>query len=162
MSRVARVFLICVVLGALNVGGASAASLDLQLLRPRIARTVPAPQLIAIAEAGDAKAQARLGWMYLTGDGVPQQNHIAARWYRLSAAAGYGPAQFAMGLLYNSGRGVPQDLVLSYIWLNLAAAQAAGEDREFKVRIRNAIASKMTTDQLEMAQQMSVDFHAGQ
>lgn len=144
-------------------GPVEAASIDdLRIIRPPAVRVVSISKLIEIAEAGDAKAQARLGWMYLNGDGVPQHNHLAARWYRLSAAQGYGPAQFALGLLYNRGRGVPQDLVLSYIWLNLSASQAVGEDRGFKIRIRDAIASKMTTDQLEMAQQMTVDFHAGQ
>ncbi|MEA2936081.1 MAG: uncharacterized protein QOD74_2727 [Variibacter sp.] len=140
---------------------ASAASIDVQLIRPPPNTYASLSRLIEVAELGDAKAQARLGWMYLMGRDVPQHNQLAARWYRLSAAQGYGPAQFALGLLYNRGRGVPQDLVLSYIWLNLAAAQARGEDRDFKVRIREAVASKMTVDQLEMAQQMTVDFHAG-
>lgn len=162
MRRFARVSLVVAAMSGLAVPASRAASIDdLRLLRPPVSRAVSLSKLIEIAEHGDAKAQARLGWMYLMGEGVPQHNHLAARWYRLAAVQGYGPAQFALGLLYNKGRGVPQDLVLSYIWLNLAAAQAAGEDRGFKVRIRDAVASKMTTDQLELAQQMTVDFHAG-
>lgn len=157
---------LCIVLSAAFLVASApvdAASIDdLRIIRPPAMRVVSVSKLIAIAEAGDARAQARLGWMYLHGDQVPQHNHLAARWYRLAAAQGYGPAQFALGLLYNRGRGVPQDVVLAYIWLNLSAAQAVGEDRSFKIRIRNAVASKMTTDQLEMAQQMAVDFQAGQ
>ena len=39
----------------------------------------------ASAEQGDASAQNRLGIMYKTGRGVPQDDAEAARWYRLAA-----------------------------------------------------------------------------
>jgi hypothetical protein len=41
------------------------------------------------------------------------------------------------------------------MWLNLAASQAAGEDRDFKVRVRDGVASKLTIAQVEAAQQMA-------
>ncbi len=34
-----------------------------------------------LAEQGDAQAQTRLGSMYATGDGVPNDYPVAARWY---------------------------------------------------------------------------------
>ena len=40
------------------------------------------------AEQGDAVAQAALGFSYATGDGVPQDDGEAVRWYRLAAAQG--------------------------------------------------------------------------
>ena len=86
---------------------------------------------------------------------MPQHDHLAATWYLRAAEGGHGEAQFQLGLLYNKGRGVSLDLVQSYMWLNLAAAQAAGEDRSFRVRIRDGVASKMTINQIELAQQMA-------
>ena len=63
--------------------------------------------------------------------------------------------QFALGLLYNKGQGVPKNLTLAYMWLNLSASQAVGNVRDFKVRIRDSIASKMTPDQVEEAQRLT-------
>lgn len=107
------------------------------------------------AEAGNVRAQAELGWMYSNGRGVPQNFLLAAKWYRKAAEQGNGNAQFALGLLYNKGEGVPRDLVLAYMWLNLAASQAVGDDRDFKVRVRDGVASKLTIAQVEAAQQMA-------
>ena len=114
-----------------------------------------AAQVIRAAKSGDVRAQVRLAWMYANGYGVPQHYHLAATWYLRAAERGHGGAQFQLGLLYNKGQGVPQDLVQSYMWLNLSALQAAGDDRDFKVRVRDGVASKMTINQIELAQQMA-------
>ena len=37
------------------------------------------------AEQGDASAQSNLGLMYARGDGVPENDAEAVRWYRLAA-----------------------------------------------------------------------------
>ncbi len=107
------------------------------------------------AEHGNARAQTYLGWLYSIGRGVPQHYGLAAKWYRCGAERGNGAAQFALGMLYNKGQGVPKDFILSYMWLNLSAAQAAGEDRDFKVRIRDSVASKLTKHELKLAQSLS-------
>ena len=44
--------------------------------------------LIPLAEAGDAKAQTTLGWMYTEGKGVPQDSVLAHMWANLAAANG--------------------------------------------------------------------------
>ena len=38
-----------------------------------------------LAEQGDAGAQKNLGWMYYSGQGVPQDYAAAVKWYRLAA-----------------------------------------------------------------------------
>lgn len=115
-----------------------------------------AATVIRLAKLGDIRAEAQLGWMYATGRGVPQNFYEAGRWYYLAAQRGHGGAQFELGLMYNKGeQGVPRDLVLAYYWLNLSASQAGGDDRDFKVRIRNAVASKMTIEQVAIAQGMA-------
>ena len=50
-----------------------------------------------LAEQGIAEAQFNLGVMYVTGQGVPQDNKEAAKWYRLAAEQGVAEAQFNLG-----------------------------------------------------------------
>ena len=61
------------------------------------------------AEQGDASAQTSLGWLYMYGQGVPQNDKEALKWFRLAAAQGYANGQYNVGLLYMMGRGVPQN-----------------------------------------------------
>jgi TPR repeat protein len=92
--------------------------------------------------------------MYAKGRGVPQNFYEAAHWYYLAAQRGHGGAQFELGLMYNKGEGLRRDFVLAYFWLNLSASQAIGDDRNFKAGIRDAVASKMTVEQVAVAQEM--------
>jgi len=123
---------------------------------------VVAAKVIRSAKLGDVRAQAVLGWMYAHGRGVPQNYFLAAKWYQSAAERGHGGAQFELGLLHNKGQGVPQDLVLAYMWLNLSASEAVGEDRDFKVRLRDAVASKMTVAQVALGQQMARNWYKAQ
>jgi len=122
----------------------------------RISGSIPYARVIRLAEAGNVDAQAQLGWMFSTGHGVPQDFYKAAKWYYLAAVQGHREAQFQLGLLYNKGEGVQRDYVLSYLWLNLSASQAVGSDRDFKVRMRDSVATKMTVAEIALAQQMAL------
>ena len=66
-------------------------------------------ELRSRAETGDAAAQFNLGRLHVTGSGVPQDDHEAARWYRLAAEQGYAPAQHSLGLRYDAGLGVEEN-----------------------------------------------------
>ena len=77
----------------------------------------------ARVEQGDPTARFDLGYMYDLGEGVPENDAEATRWYRLAAEQGDAYAQTGLGFLYALGEGVPEDYVLAYMWLNLAAAQ---------------------------------------
>jgi uncharacterized protein len=118
-----------------------------------------AARVTRAAERGDVRAQAQLGWMYSSGRGVPQNYVLAAKWFQSAAEKGHGGAQFALGLLFNKGQGVQPDLVRAYMWLNLSVSRAVGEDRDFKARIRDAVASKMTIAEVAVAQQMALDWY---
>jgi TPR repeat protein len=107
------------------------------------------------AARGDINAQAELGLLYSKGRGVPQNYHLAAMWYRRAAERGHCGAQLALGLLYNNGDGVPKNFMLAYMWIDLSAAQATGDIHDFKARLRDSIASKLTPNQLEEAQQLA-------
>ena len=76
-----------------------------------------------LADQGVPEAQARLGWMYYSGAGVPEDFAKAVYWYRLAAHQGNPKAQFRLGYLHYVGRGVPKDFVESVRWYRLAAEQ---------------------------------------
>ena len=78
---------------------------------------------IKLAEQGDSFAQAQLGWMYLHGEGVTQDDEKAVFWTRKSAEQGYDLAQFNLGVMYDNGYGVAQDYEKALQWFQKAADQ---------------------------------------
>jgi TPR repeat protein len=113
---------------------------------------VPVVTIVRLAERGNAKYQLYLGYMYETGRNFPQDYQLAALWYRRAADQGNVHAQYLLGLLYDRGQGVPLNYVEAHKWLNLAAARAGSGDRDYFVRIRNAIASKLTRAEIYESQ----------
>jgi TPR repeat protein len=113
---------------------------------------------MASAQSGDAHAQAMLGFMYANGRGVPQSYDVAVDWYLQAAERGDPTGQYLLGLMYDKGFGVTRNIILAHKWLNLAAAHAPQQNRENVLRLRDALASKMTRGQLDLAQQLAVDF----
>ena len=79
--------------------------------------------LRGLATAGDATAQFDLGDRYFTGEGVPQDNGEAIRWFRLAADQSHARAQASLGFMYATGEGVPQDDGEAARWYRLAADQ---------------------------------------
>lgn len=122
---------------------------------------VTAAQLLfPLAERGSPRAQAMLGFMYATGQGVPQALDAAAYWYRLSAERGDTTGQYLLGLAYDKGQGVPLNDVAAYKWLNLATAHAPNRLRDKYARLRDAVASKMTLGQIAEGQRQALDWPA--
>jgi hypothetical protein len=109
--------------------------------------------LLRAAERGDPRAQTRIGFMYETGHGLPQDYMLAVAWYQRAAEQGYPRAQHLLGMMYQRAQGVAEDYVTAYKWLNLAAAavQNRGE-RDFYLRTRDAVGWKMTVAQVTEAQ----------
>ena len=108
-----------------------------------------------LAAQGYAEAQNNLGVMYENGTGVPQDYKEAVRWYRLAAAQGNAKAQNNLGVMHERGQGVPQDYARAYMWFNLSAASSSGEDGKLAINNRNKAAAKMTSAQIEQAQEMA-------
>ena len=75
------------------------------------------------AEQGDANAQFNLGLRYDDGDGVPENDRKAARWYRMAAEQGHAAAQFTLGAMYSGGRDVPENDQEAVKWYRMAAEQ---------------------------------------
>lgn len=105
---------------------------------------------------GSAHALGRLGFRYENGFGVPQDFATAADLYRRAAEQGDVFAQSRLGLSYDSGHGVPRDFILSYKWLDLAAARASRRERDFYRRLRDAVAEKMSLEQVTEGQRLAL------
>ena len=75
------------------------------------------------AAQGNAAAQSNLGLMYANGEGVPEDDAEAVRWYRLAAEQGNATAQSNLGFMYDNGEGVPEDDAEAVRWFRLAAEQ---------------------------------------
>ena len=77
------------------------------------------------AEAGIDFAMHNLGVMYERGQGLPQSNQEALRWFRAGAEAGTPASMSNLGLMYLNGIGVQQDDHAAQRWFRAAAE--AGE-----------------------------------
>src|SRR4051794_26776184 len=117
-----------------------------------------AQNFFPLAEHGDAAAQSYLGFMFETGRGVPQNYTEAAMWYRRAAEQGDSLAQYSLGLLYDKGQGVPRDIVEANKWLNLSTSAAPPGAREARVRLRDAVTSKMTRGEIARARLRALEW----
>ena len=79
------------------------------------------------ATQGEQDAQAnqyfQLGLMYEAGDGLPQNDVEAVRWYHLAALRGNASAQVNLGWMIREGRGISRNDVDAVKWFRRSAAQ---------------------------------------
>ena len=75
------------------------------------------------AEQGLAGAQYNLGVMYANGEGMPENDIKAVRWFHKAAEQGDADAQYNLGLMYDRGEGVPEDDAEAVRWFHKAAEQ---------------------------------------
>jgi len=101
------------------------------------------------AEQEDARAQNSLGVMYYNGEGVPQDDAEAVKWFRKAAEQGHAEAQYGLGFMYRYGKGVPQDDAKAYTWFAVAAANG----HELAKVDLTEVKFYLNQDQLAVAQQ---------
>jgi TPR repeat protein len=77
--------------------------------------------LKTLADAGNSKAQVRLGDIYAEGHVVPRDEKAAESWYLKAAMAGDTGAQFKLGALYADAPGTARNNNMAYIWYGTAA-----------------------------------------
>jgi TPR repeat protein len=107
-----------------------------------------------LAQRGDAKSQASLGFMYYAGKGVRRDDAQALFWFRRGADAGQPTAQFFLGLQYFYGRGVRRDLAQAYSWCDIALSNGYTES----LSCRDAVALQMSADDQRRAAQLTAEF----
>jgi TPR repeat protein len=120
-----------------------------------------ARELSVLAAQGNPRAQGLLGFLYEHGFGVPQAYDAAADLYAQAAAQGNPFAQAMLGLMYDKGHGLSRDVILAYKWLDLAAAHTRGKERDAYARFRNAVASKMSPDEIAVGQRLALNWVPG-
>ena len=89
--------------------------------------------------------------MYDTGEGVPEDDRKALRWFRKAAEHGLARAQNNLGRMYAEGQGVLEDYVKAYAWFNVAAAQG---DKAASL-LKNWLRPRMTAEQVAEAQKLA-------
>jgi hypothetical protein len=113
--------------------------------------------IVRHAEQGDVRAQTRLGVMLESGRDIAQNYVEAAYWYRRAAEQGDPDAQYRLGNCFRFGLGVQGDLVLAHKWLNLSSSHTRGrEEREHRVKLRDAIATILSEPALKEAQSLAI------
>src|SRR5262249_46163967 len=116
-----------------------------------------------LADQGGPRAETTLGVMYDEGHGVPQDDAEALKWYRRAAERGYAQAQFNLGVMYARGEADDghEDNVSAHMWFNLAAARFPASEpiaRSAAIKSRDAVASKMSPEEIAHAQQLARDW----
>src|SRR6476620_2657175 len=115
MRQIAGTFGLVTLLVATGTSIASAGPLQDGIVAHHRQDYVRAERLLRpLAEAGNARAQTYLGFMYEYGRGVPQSYVEAAALYCLAADQNNAYAQYLLGLLHDKGFGVPRDYVEAY------------------------------------------------
>jgi TPR repeat protein len=110
----------------------------------------------ALAEAGDTRAQAGLGYMYYTGRGVSRDSARAAELFQRAADKGEPTAQAFLAVMHFQADGLPRNLPLALMWLELAAA--GGQPETFD--LRGAIMQSMTEAEREESSRLLAQWRA--
>ena len=82
----------------------------------------------------------------------------ALREWQASANNGDAKAMLALGRLYMQGLGVPQNYVQAHMWFSLAASRFEAE----AVKERDALAARMSAEQVAEAQKMAAAWQPGE
>ena len=105
-----------------------------------------------LAKNGNSSSQFNLGQMYRRGQGVPENDKTAVKWFTLAAEQGNASAQTNQGVMYDEGQGVVQDYVRAHMWYNIAASSGKSENASEN---RDIVAKLMTPSQIETAQRLA-------
>ncbi len=87
-------------------------------------------ELRPLIEKNDPNAQFLMGMLYDAGNGVPQDQAIAALWYRKAAQQNHLIAQLFLGTFYYSGTGVKRDYKEAVRWLQ-SPAEKGNDQAQF-------------------------------
>ena len=94
------------------------------MTKPAEAPKTPAQKLTALANGGNVKAQAVLGFSYLDGtNGFSVNEAEGARWLERAANSGDAMAAYRLGTLYERGHGVPTNAAKADQLYGIAAKQ---------------------------------------
>jgi TPR repeat protein len=111
-----------------------------------------------LAERGEPRSEAGIGFMYHRGQGVPADDREAAVWLGRAAEQGQAEGQLMLGILFYYGRGVAQSYVRAYAWCDLAEINGNGD----ATLCRDAALESMTDAEREVAFRLVVEIRERQ
>ena len=77
-----------------------------------------------------------MGNIYVSGQGVKQDDVKALKWFRKAAEQGFAPAQFNLGVMYYNGRGVQVNKSLAKEWLGKACDNGEQKGCEYYGKLK--------------------------
>jgi TPR repeat protein len=118
-----------------------------------------------LAEQGDVPMQLLVGSIYDLGQGVPQDDAEAAKWYERAATRGSAKGQYQLGSIYARSAQV-KDPFQGYKWLTIAARtlQAGPQDgitADQATTLRALIEGELSEDQIAKAKAEAAAFKSG-
>ena len=108
-------------------------------------------KLRPLAAKGHAAAQYNLGVMHEWGDGVPQNNLLAIKWYRRAAENFHKDAQNNLGAMYSKGEGVKQNFIKALKWFVISGDNGSEEGRKNIDKVEK----RMTSEQIALARKLA-------
>ena len=118
---------------------------------PETATTTAATELESLqqrADQGDADAQVTLGFMYYTGNGVPEDFTQAAIWFLKAAYQGNALAQYTLGDMYANRTSAAEDDAEAVTWYRKAADQGHA-NAQYNLGFMYATGSGVPRDDVE-------------
>jgi TPR repeat protein len=108
-----------------------------------------------LAEKGDVAMQLLVGSIYDFGQGVPQDDAEAVKWYQRAAEQGSAKGQFQVGAVYARSPQI-KDPVQAYKWLTIAArtlskGPQSGVTEDQATTLRSLIQTQMSKDEIAKA-----------
>ena len=110
-------------------------------------------RLRGAAEQGDADAQCQLGYMYVNGEGVLENEAEAVKWFRKAAEQGHSQSQCSLGVMYQYGRGVPQSDIEAYVWFSVSTTNGYEDAEQFWSEVK----AELTPEQLGTAEDRATE-----
>jgi TPR repeat protein len=110
-------------------------------------------KLTPLALQGHAAAQYNLGVMHEWGNGVPQDDVKALKWYRLSAEQSHRDAQNNLGAMYSKGEGVEQAFVEALKWFVISAGNGSEGGRKNMDIVEKRMSPRQITQAKKLARE---------
>ncbi|MGM0422362.1 MAG: tetratricopeptide repeat protein [Pseudomonadota bacterium] len=106
--------------------------------------------LLRLARDDNAKAAETIGLMYRYGQGVPQDNAQAIKWFNTAAEEHRPLSQHHIGVMYFSGHGVGKNMMQASMWLRLAVMNYNdGPDKERAKQDLQNVSLRMSDSELQ-------------
>ena len=113
------------------------------------------------ADAGDAAAMRRIGFLYYDGKGVAQDTPLALAWFAKAGEAGDLKSQSDLAFMYETGTSVPTDYAKAAYWAQ-KAAERGDAPSQFRLSILKYMGQGVEQDRVEAAKwwriAMQVDY----